>query len=47
VQESLLLCQHGLACESIAVKKWNNPQGGQVHYADAAAGPPNGFGRSL
>jgi len=24
--------------ESILAQKWNTPQGGQVHYTDAAAG---------
>jgi len=31
------------AGESIAVQKWNIPQGGQVHYTDAAAGEGRGI----
>ena len=38
---------HSQAGESITVQKLNNPQGGQVHYTDAAAGASNDRGRSL
>jgi len=34
------------AGESISVQTWNNPQGGQVHYTDAAAGASDDGGWS-
>lgn len=40
VRPSSVLCQHRLSVwatrANILVQKWNSPQGGQVHYADAA-----------
>ena len=35
------------AGESIPVQKWNSPQGGQVHYTDAAAGHQMTWKKSL
>jgi len=39
-------CEASHAGESIPVQNWNSLQGGQVHYADAAAGASNDRGRS-